>query len=99
MNALLALFETIVVILLGGFSLGLARKLSAKMQRRIGPSVFQAFYDVAKLFAKEPFYTSKLPVAFAVSSLAFQIAAVFIVIDGGDTMMAFFVSGAGAVYL
>lgn len=99
MNALLALAETVIIILLGGLSLGAARKLSARMQRRIGPSVFQAFYDVSKLFSKELFYSKKLPVVYAVSSMAFQVAAVFILIYGGDTMMAFFVSGAGAVYL
>lgn len=99
MNALLALAETVIIILLGGLSLGAARKLSARMQRRIGPSVFQAFYDVSKLFSKELFYSKRLPVVYAVSSMAFQVAAVFILIYGGDTMMAFFVSGAGAVYL
>ena len=99
MNALLALIETIIIILIGGLSLGIARKLSARMQRRIGPSIFQAFYDVSKLFSKEPFYFKRLPAVYAISSMAFQIAAVFILIYGGDTMMAFFVSGAGAVYL
>lgn len=99
MNALLALAETVIIILLGGLSLGAARKLSARMQRRIGPSIFQAFYDASKLFSKELFYSRRLPVVYAVSSMAFQVAAVFILIYGGDTMMAFFVSGAGAVYL
>lgn len=94
-----AVAGTIIAVLAGGFSLGLARKLSAKMQRRIGPSVFQAFYDVIKLFSKSAFYSKKFPVVFAVSSMLFQTAAVFIVVYGGDTMMAFFVSGAGSVYL
>ena len=87
MYALIALAETVIIILLGGLSLGAARKLSARMQRRRGPSIFQAFYDVSKFFSKELFYSKRLPVVYAVSSMAFQIAAVFIV------------SGAGAVYL
>ena len=99
MYALIALAETVIIILLGGLSLGAARKLSARMQRRRGPSIFQAFYDVSKFFSKELFYSKRLPVVYAVSSMAFQIAAVFILVYGGDTMMAFFVSGAGAVYL
>ena len=37
----------------GGILAGLDRKLSAKMQRRVGPPVLQPFYDVAKLFKKE----------------------------------------------
>ena len=93
MYALIALAETVIIILLGGLSLGAARKLSARMQRRRGPSIFQAFYDVSKFFSKELFYSKRLPVVYAVSSMAFQIAAVFILIYGGDTMMAFFVPG------
>ena len=38
---------------LGGLLAGLDRKLSAKMQRRVGPPVLQPFYDVGKLFQKE----------------------------------------------
>ena len=34
----------------GGILSGLDRKLSAKMQRRVGPPVLQPFYDVGKLF-------------------------------------------------
>ena len=34
----------------GGFLAGLDRKLSARMQRRVGPPVLQPFYDVFKLF-------------------------------------------------
>ena len=37
----------------GGFLAGLDRKLSARMQRRVGPPVLQPFYDVFKLFEKE----------------------------------------------
>ena len=33
----------------GGFLAGLDRKLSARMQRRVGPPVLQPFYDVFKL--------------------------------------------------
>ena len=39
--------------LVGGLLAGLDRKLSAKMQRRVGPPVLQPFYDVGKLFQKE----------------------------------------------
>ena len=35
--------------LIGGLLDGMDRKLSARMQGRKGPSIFQPFYDVAKL--------------------------------------------------
>jgi len=39
--------------LVGGLLAGLDRRLSARMQARIGPPLLQPFYDVAKLWSKE----------------------------------------------
>ena len=39
--------------LVGGLLSGLDRKISARMQGRIGPSILQPFYDVAKLLSKQ----------------------------------------------
>jgi formate hydrogenlyase subunit 4 len=39
--------------LLGGLVAGLDRKISARMQSRVGPPVLQPFYDVLKLWHKE----------------------------------------------
>lgn len=44
----------------GGLLAGLDRKLSAKFQRRVGPPVLQPFYDVFKLFEKEPITVNKV---------------------------------------
>ena len=38
---------------LGGLLAGIDRRISARMQARIGPPILQPFYDVAKLFSKE----------------------------------------------
>lgn len=39
--------------LVGGFLAGIDRRITARMQGRFGPPVWQPFYDVAKLFCKE----------------------------------------------
>ena len=39
--------------LLGGLLAGLDRRISARMQARLGPPLLQPFYDVAKLWSKE----------------------------------------------
>lgn len=39
--------------LLGGLLAGFDRKISARMQGRKGPSVWQPFYDLFKLFKKQ----------------------------------------------
>ena len=43
----------ILAPLAGGILAGLDRKVSARMQGRVGPPVLQPFYDVFKLFEKE----------------------------------------------
>lgn len=40
--------------IVGGLLDGVDRIVSARMQRRKGPSILQPFYDLGKLFSKEP---------------------------------------------
>jgi formate hydrogenlyase subunit 4 len=47
------LIYLIVAPLLGGLLAGIDRKISARMQARVGPPLRQPFYDVMKLFSKE----------------------------------------------
>ena len=42
-----------VAPLLGGLLCGIDRKITARLQGRVGPSIFQAFFDVLKLCRKE----------------------------------------------
>ncbi len=43
----------ILAPLIGGLLAGIDRKISARMQGRVGPSILQPFYDVLKLLEKE----------------------------------------------
>ena len=43
----------ILAPILGAFFDGLDRKISARMQRRVGPPITQPLHDLKKLFAKE----------------------------------------------
>ena len=40
--------------LVGGLFMGIDRKITARMQGRVGPPILQPFYDVRKLLEKEP---------------------------------------------
>ena len=53
MNLLYAVVFILVAPFAGGLIVGLDRKISARMQGRVGPPVLQPFYDVGKLFEKE----------------------------------------------
>jgi ech hydrogenase subunit B len=50
---LFVIFYLILAPLLGGLLSGIDRKITARLQGRVGPSIFQAFYDVLKLMEKE----------------------------------------------
>ncbi len=40
----------ILAPVIGGLLAGIDRKISARMQRRVGPPIMQPFYDVFKLW-------------------------------------------------
>ena len=53
----------------GGLLNGLDRKISAKMQGRIGPSIFQPFYDVIKLLSKQFIIVNRAQIFLVISFL------------------------------
>jgi formate hydrogenlyase subunit 4 len=53
LKILFAILYVIIAPLLGGLIAEIDRKITARLQGRVGPSVFQPFYDVLKLFEKE----------------------------------------------
>ena len=46
---------------IGGLLDGFDRKISARMQRRVGPPLLQPFYDVIKLFKKQVITVPRTP--------------------------------------
>jgi formate hydrogenlyase subunit 4 len=53
LKILFVILYVIIAPLLGGLLAGIDRKITARLQGRVGPSIFQSFYDVLKLFEKE----------------------------------------------
>ena len=76
--------------LLGGLLAGLERKLSAKMQRRVGPPVLQPFYDVFKLFEKEKMAPTRFQDFYVLVFVVFVIASGVIFFAGGDLLLVIF---------
>src|SRR5438552_7984855 len=50
----LVAFQAVVLLVLLPFLVGVVRKFKARLQCRRGASVFQPYFDLAKLFRKEP---------------------------------------------
>jgi ech hydrogenase subunit B len=96
---LLQVLAVIVAPLLIGLSMGVDRKITARLQNRIGPPVLQPFYDIAKLLLKRPTIINEMQVVFAGAALLFHASAFALFVAGGDLLVAFFVSGAGSACL
>ena len=92
-----------VLLILSPFALGLLmgldRKLTARMQNRVGPPILQPFYDLIKLFGKERRVMNNSQAVFGVAAMLLQMAAFVLLVTGGDLLIVFFVSGAGSFSL
>ncbi|MBR3811946.1 MAG: NADH-quinone oxidoreductase subunit H [Agathobacter sp.] len=89
----------ILVPFLGGLLSGIDRKISARMQGRIGPSIFQPFYDVQKLLSKQFIVVNYAQIFLVVSFLATVIFTGCMFFGGSDILLCFFLLSTGATFL
>jgi ech hydrogenase subunit B len=76
---------------LGCLLTGLDRKISAKMQGRIGPPIMQPFYDAMKLLSKETASINSSERVYVWMSLIFAFLAGGIFLSGGNLLLCIFV--------
>jgi ech hydrogenase subunit B len=88
-----------VVPFLGAMLTGGDRILTARLQSRIGPPLFQPIYDVVKLLAKEKTIISVWQAFCAYGYLAATMVAVALFCLGSDLLLVLFVQAVGAVFL
>lgn len=85
---------TLVALLLapvwGAVVQGIDRKLTARLQGRKGPPIFQPFYDIVKLLRKQPIAANRIQIIYAFLHLAFMILTLLLVILGEDALMILF---------
>ena len=74
----------------GGLLMGIDRKLTARMQSRIGPPILQPFYDAIKLWGKQPFLASGLQPVLAFGYFGFSVAAYALLAFGQDILLMIF---------
>ncbi len=84
---------------LGGILQGLDRKLTARLQGRVGPPILQPFYDVSKLFHKDKVVVNNLQNFFIVGYLIFIVFTGGLFFSGGDILLAFFALTLAEIYL
>jgi ech hydrogenase subunit B len=75
LRILYVLTAPIVAILLTGID----RKITARMQNRMGPPLIQPFYDMLKLWGKEPFISNLIQPTLAFGYLAFTVTGITLI--------------------
>lgn len=84
--------------LLGGLIEGIDRKISARMQRRVGPPIRQPFYDVGKLLDKENVSVNPTEHIYIWMYLIMVVIAGAIFFGGGNFLLVSFILTLGSLF-
>ena len=85
--------------LIGGIIMGLDRKLTARMQGRVGPPVLQPLYDIFKLFEKENMVVHESQNFWIFSYLIFIVVTGILFFAGSDILLVIFALTLAHVFL
>ena len=99
MNIISLLAYLIIGPLLGGLLAGIDRKITARMQGRFGPPILQPFYDVFKLFEKEPVTVNRGQDFYVMSFLVFIIITGGLIFSGENLLLAIFTLTTAGAFL
>lgn len=94
MNLILAATGAVLFLILaplvGGLIAGVDRVLTARMQSRRGPPVLQPFYDISKLWHKEPAFVNPVEKIFTTAYLVLIAFSGTLLFAGGDLLLVVF---------
>jgi ech hydrogenase subunit B len=89
----------LIAPLIGGLISGLDRIITARLQGRIGPPVWQAFYDVIKLLNKERMVVNVWQAFCAYAYVTAAAIAVVLFFMKSDLLLILFIQAVGAVFV
>lgn len=89
----------VVAPVLGCLLDGLDRKVSARMQGRVGPRLLQPYYDLRKLLVKEQTTVNAVDEAYVFCGLVFVILAGGLFISGSNLLMCVFLVTLGTLFV
>jgi ech hydrogenase subunit B len=98
-NIVWAIVFVLVAPVIGGLVSGIDRKITAHMQGRVGPSVFQPFYDVGKLFEKENAVVNETQIFYVVCYIIFIAFTGALFFAGGDLLLVIFALTLAQIFL
>ena len=94
-----AVIYLLLAPLIGGLIAGIDRKVTARMQGRVGPPILQPFYDVGKLFEKENPVVTTTQNFYVLSYLVFMAVSGALFFSGGDMLLVIFAFTLAHIFL
>ncbi len=91
MNTLYAIIIFILAPIIGCIAAGIDRKLTARLQGRVGPPLLQPYYDVRKLLSKDNMIVNKSQNFYVVVYLVFIALSLVMLLLEQDILMIIFV--------
>jgi ech hydrogenase subunit B len=103
MGAINSIFIGLATLILApfvaGFANGVDRRLTARLQGRVGPPLIQPFYDVLKLLGKELIVVNRLQLIWAWGFFGFAAASVVLLMVRQDLLLVVFTVGFAGICL
>lgn len=93
------MIQTLIIVILtivlapviGGVLSGIDRKITARMQNRVGPPLLQPFYDFFKLLGKENIVVNRFQMFYVLTSLVLMITSLVLFVLKQDLLMILFI--------
>ena len=99
MSIIYALLFLLLAPIAGGLIAGIDRRITARMQGRVGPPILQPFYDVGKLFEKEKVVVTSSQNFYVLCYLVFIALSGALFFGGGDLLLVIFAFTLAHVFL
>jgi ech hydrogenase subunit B len=94
-----AILYVILAPFIGGLVYGMDRKITARMQGRVGPPILQPFYDLGKLFRKEKVVVTPSQNFYVLGYLVFILVSGALFFAGGDMLLVIFAFTLAHIFL
>jgi len=96
---IIVLLTVILAPVIGGVLSGIDRKITARMQNRVGPPLLQPFYDFFKLLGKENIVVNRFQMFYVLTSLVLMITSLVLFVLKQDLLMILFIMAFSSIAL
>lgn len=97
-SIILCIAYIILAPFIGGLMAGIDRKVTARMQYRVGPPILQPFYDVFKLFSKEKVHVSSTQGIYVIAYFVSCVVAGAAFFAGANFLLVIFILTLGSLF-